>query len=211
MWVYIYKEEQEWQPGENTLAYLPLKENSNDLSWNWNNGTDTNITYSNWKAVFNNSGTSRILISGISWTQRTFTLNMIVQITSLSWYQHIYRQWYYNNGYQDNSWCWLYWYDSTRLIASTNRQLTGYIPDWNEHLYTFVVNTGSIKFYVDGTLQYTWTVSIWNVSSAKFCLWGRDYALDEWLRWTMREVIVESTLRTDAEILELAQVYWFAS
>lgn len=42
MWVYIWKEEQEWQPGENTLLYMEFNwdlsdssGNSNQMTWSW--------------------------------------------------------------------------------------------------------------------------------------------------------------------------------
>ena len=199
-----------WKPWANTILYLPLKENSNDLSWNWNNGTATNITYSWNKAVFNSSGTSLI---NLPITNNTFTLNMIAQMTSASGYQLLYRQAKYSSWtwWQDDSGCYLYGYTSIQLrMSQWNTKLTWITADTNEHLYSFVVSANSMKFYIDGVLKTTYNASVGSVSWATFTLGNRYTSSNEWLRWTMREVIVESTLRTDAEILNLAKQFWFA-
>jgi len=204
----VYKKKKGWKPWANTIAYYPLKENSNDLSWNWNNGTDTNITYSDWKAVFNSSGTSCILIDKTT-LPTTFTLNMIAQITTLNWYQLAFR--YSDSSGYDNCRCYLNWYGSIQLwMTNGNTQLTGISADTNEHLYSWVVESTQMKFYIDGVLKYTYVKNVWSYSWAKLSLWNRWYNTNEWLKWTMREVILESSYRTDAEILNLAKQFWFA-
>lgn len=208
MGVYIYKQEQEWQPWTDTILYLPLKENSNDQSWNGNNGTDTNITYSDWKAVFNSNWTSCILIDKTT-LPTTFTLHLIAQITTLSWYQLAFR--YSDSSGYDICRCYLNWYGSIQVWMWANTTTTWIASDTNEHLYSWVVQSNSMKFYIDGVLKYTYNQNVGSYANSKISFWNRWYSMNEWLKWTMREVIMESSYWTDAKVLELAQVYWFAS
>lgn len=197
-----------WRPNANTLLYLPLATNSNDQSWNGNNGTDTNITYSWNKAVFNSSWTSCILIDKTT-LPTTFTLHLIAQITTLSWYQLAFR--YSDNVWQDICRCYLNWYGSIQVWMWVNTTTTGIASDTNEHLYSWVVQSNSMKFYIDGVLKYTYNQNVGSYANPKISFWNRWYNMNEWLKWTMREVIMESSYRTDAEVLALAQQYGFAS
>ena len=86
---------------------------------------------------------------------------------------------------------------------------TWYIADSNEHMYSFVVTNNSIKLYVDWGLEYTMSGTLWSYANAQLSLWNRFYNMNEWLKWTMREVILENATWTDAEVEALAQEYGF--
>lgn len=206
-----------WQPSANTISYLPLSVDANDAKWmgvalNW---TTTNITFSDNKAVFNSSGTSCILFDTTS-LPTTFTLHFIVAITTLSGYQVWFRYSYWS-GY-DNSRCYLYWYSQwiNFALCGSNYQSTIKVTDTNEHLYSYViqpdwVNNTKMDFYIDGVNKnINLSKSNQSYANAKLSLWNRWYNKNEWLKWTMREVILESTYRTNAEVLALAQQFWFA-
>ena len=196
-----------YQPWANTLAYLPLATDITDQTWHYTL-TSNNITFSNNKAVFNNSGTSCITFPA-TMTYNTFTLNMIAQITTLSWYQLAFRM--SDSGGYDNCRCYLNWYGSIQLwMANGSTVLTWISADTNEHLYSWVVQSNQMKFYIDGVLKYTYSANVWSYSWARLSLWNRRYNTNEWLKWTMREVILESKYRTDAEVLALAKQFWFA-
>lgn len=222
-WVYVRKNE--WgvltehkirpsykrEPWANTLAYLPLATDTNDHKWfppiyNWYR--NLYVSYSNNRAVFNSNW--QWCITFDDWpTNNTFTLHMIAQITTLSWYQLAFR--YSDSGGYDNCRCYLNWYGSIQLwMANWNTQLTWILADTNEHLYSWVVQSNQMKFYIDWVLKYTYSANVWSYSWAKLSLWNRWYNTNEWLKGTMREVILESTYRTDAEVLALAKQFWFA-
>ena len=213
-----------WQPWANTLVYLPLATNSNDQSWNWNNGTDTNITYTDWKAVFNSSGTSCILLDTTS-LPNTFTLHMIIARQVNSGYQVAFR--YSDNLGYDNSRCYIsgygtytdWWviHQQTDLsVCNSSVRVNKWLvdTDTNEHLRSFVVYEDSgytyIRFFIDGVQLDQQVASTHYYTGAKLSLWNRWYNPNEWLKGTMREVIMESTKWTDAEVLALAQQYGFA-
>ena len=222
----IYVWNDEWLPWENTLLYLPLATNSNDLSWNWNNGSDTNITYSDNKAVFNSSGTSWILINN-SLPKYNYTLHMILARTTNSWYQLAFR--YSDSSWYDNARCYISWYGTYTDWWVTHQQTNIKVcengggtydfwlidTDTNEHLWSFVVYENSwntyLKCFIDGEYQYQIYTTSNYYSNSYLGLWNRWYSMNEWLKGTMREVIMENKVWTDAEILSLAQQFWFAS
>ena len=207
MAIYMWREQSWWQPNANTLAYLPLATDITDQTGNYTL-TSQNITFSNNKAVFNNAGTSCITFPA-TMTNNTFTLHQIIQITDFNGYQLAYR--HSDNLGFDDSRCYLYGYSSITLALGTYSTATWISPSTWEHLYSFVVQNNQMKFYIDGVLKYTKSGTVWSYTDAQLSLWNRFYNMNEWLRWTMREVILESSYRTDAEVLALAQQFGFAS
>lgn len=214
-----------WQPWADTLVYLPLATNSNDQSWNWNNGVNTNITFSDNKAVFNSNWTSCILIDNTSLPTVDYTLHMIVARTTDSGYQVAFR--YSDGSGYDNARCYIsgYWTfvsgDNTchltdlSVCNSSARFNVWFITsDTTEHLLSFVVyeNNGGVynRYYIDGVYQAQKSASANYYPDSKISFWNRWYNKNEWLRGTMREVILEDKVRTDAEVLALAQQFWFA-
>ena len=215
-----------WQPWANTLLYLPLKENSNDQSWHWNNGTNTNITFSDNKAVFNTSGTSCILIDTTSLPTHDYTLHMIVARTTNSGYQIAFR--YSDGSGYDNARCYISGYGTytdgwvahqqTDLSVCGNSARVNYWlidTDTSEHLLSFTVyewwyNTTYINFYIDWVLQSSRSATSSYYTNAKISFWNRWYSANEWLKGTMREVIMENRVWSDSEILDLAKQFWFA-
>ena len=213
-----------WQPWVNTLLYLPLATNSNDQSWNGNNGTDTNITYSDWKAVFNTSGTSCILIDTTSLPTHDYTLHMIVARTTNSWYQVAFR--YSDGSGYDNARCYISGYGTytdgwvthqqTDLsVCNSSVRVNKWLvdTDTSEHLLSFVVYESwytYIKFYIDWVYQVSKVATSSYYANAKISFWNRWYSMNEWLKGTMREVIMENRVWSDSEVLDLAKQFWFA-
>lgn len=225
-WIYVWNQKVRppvspwWQPSANTISYLPLSVDANDAKWigvalNW---TTTNITFSDNKAVFNSSGTSCITFPA-TMTYNTFTLHMIVKFNSV-WannYQVLWR--HSDSSWYDNSRCYPSGYSGgiNFALCWVNDQTSLAYPDTtNEHLYSVVIQPSwssqtKMDFYVDWTKIYSQTRNNQSYANAQLSIWNRWYNMNEWLNWTMREVILESTYRTDAEVLALAQQFWFAS
>ena len=214
-----------WKPNANTLIYLPLATNANDYSWNWNNGSTTNLTFSNNKAVFNANGTTNLYINNNSLPYYDYTLHMIIARTTNSGYQLAFR-YCPSNGF-DNARCYISWYGTytegwvihqqtnMKVCDSGNSYNFGLIDtDTSEHLWSFVVykdsSTVYLKCFIDG--QYKYQISAtYNVGSNSYLgLWNRWYNATEWLKGTMREVIMENKVWTDSEVLALAKQFWFA-
>lgn len=214
--IYIRVDEQWWQPWVNTLLYLPLQNDAIDQTRNYTITAD-NISFSNNKAVFNNSWTSCLTVNETSFPN-TFTLHIIAQMTTASGYQLLYRHCWRNSSSwtdysYDNSRCYLYGYSSwIQLWMANGSTVSPWITaDTNEHLYSWVVQSNQMKFYIDGVLKYTYNAAVWNYYDAKISFWNRWYNPNEWLKWTMREVIAESTYRTDDEVRALAEQFGFSS
>lgn len=151
-------------------------------------------------------------------TYNTFTLHMIVKFNSV-WannYQILWR--HSNSGWYDNSRCYPSGYSQgiNFSLCWVNDQTSLAYPDTtNEHLYSVVIQPNwssqtKMDFYVDWTKIYSQTRNNQFYANAQLSLWNRWYSMNEWLKWTMREVILESSYRTDAEVLALAKQFWFA-
>jgi hypothetical protein len=67
-----------------------------------------------------------------------------------------------------------------------------------------------MKFYIDGVLKYTYNQNVGSYANSKISFWNRYYNMNEWLKWTMREVIMESNYWSDDDVLNLAKQFWFA-
>lgn len=117
MWVYIYTEEQEWQPWANTVAYYPLETNGNEASWkSWLDITTTWITFSNNVAVLD--WNQRPTVPSVTWWKtlafwfkKTNDSNgMILSQWDTAWYIQL-----RTNGFAA-AWSW-WWYFNADFTA----------------------------------------------------------------------------------------------
>lgn len=172
-----------WTPWANTVAYLPLKWNLNDLAWNYtwtswaNLQWDTTvanipvayITYDNWYAYTTTNWPT------ISWSN-SYTISWWVKQTSATWAMCLLNTWlwqanYHNNirfykFYESNAYKWYYvmylwWYSWT----SGFEIWYNYNPWTNRHLWTLTYTPWSAKIYLDWSIVSTtsktlsWTVT----------------------------------------------------
>ena len=205
MGVYLYSNE--WLPWENTIAYLKLEENTTDYSWNSNDGTWTNITYTTlWtgKKVATFSGSSKVDFSSPLVSSGTFTCNMWVYGNWLgtsannSWLNVV-----MGNAssdargyYADHYWTWL---------RSVVNNVVTYGDDWkyanNEwFLFTSTYDWSNIRTYKNGVLLSTeWWATLWNTTN--FYFGYRKYSNDRYWKGYMSEFICENVAWTTDQVL----------
>lgn len=192
--------ELEWQPWPQTLAYYPLKENTADYSGKNNHGQLSNVSFNNNRAVL--SGNWYIL-SNIN--QLRFTFHAFVKLNHTIWYQILYR--YSDVSGNDISRIYLTGYGQITIAVNGSTYNTWIWIDGNEHLYSIVYTNDTVKLYIDGILKFSkqfWTIN--PVSWAKFCIGNRWYNPNEWLVWTIREVVIDEKIRLDSEILKFYNI-----
>lgn len=93
MWVRFYVAEQEWQPGENTVAYYPLNWDFNDYSGNNRNLTNSWVTFVSWwpwqVASFASWNNAYYQNNSLFNNGNAFTYSVWVNATSIpSWYYY---------------------------------------------------------------------------------------------------------------------------
>ncbi len=209
MWVYIYTEEQEWQPWENTLAYLPLKEDVLDYSWNWNNWSWNPNSFTEW--VANYSGNSTTIPYSII-NRNTYTVNIWANSNfskpssdKCFLWQHTSSVWWFNLMYYNNNIIKYRTWSNSWSAADVN--WIDYYTWW--HLITAVLNSWTMYLYVDGVLQGTNTS--WGSATTTMYM-GYDKSNNTAWSWKLSELIVESVAWTAEEILAYynltKSIYW---
>jgi len=224
MWVYIYTEEQEWQPGENTVAYYPLETDANDYSWNNRNPTNIGsaITFGtdsdgNKCANFTTNSNSYIQYwsqwSNINfWTTET-TIAFWLEATSNTGSSMNYSNWVLT---------WQVWwsYSVAVLISATPAAWTVWDLGVNTggsvlvlassiywtwpHCYILTTDTNwDYAIYIDGTLYNSSTTTFSNLSWNNCYMWydPRDTSGLRHLVWNLRQVVFETKKRTADEAL----------
>lgn len=184
-----------WQPWPNTLIYYPLKENTNDYSGKNNHGQLSNVSFNNNRATLNGNW---YILTNIN--QLYFTFHAFVKLNHTDWYQILYR--YSDASGNDVSRVYLTGYWEIKIGVNNNVYGTWVLADTNEHLYSVVYANDTVKLYIDGTLKFSkqfWTIN--PVSWAKLSIGNRWYNPNEWLVWTIREVVIDERVRLDSEIL----------
>jgi hypothetical protein len=216
MWVYLYPNntekplknayigeyQEKWQPWANTIAYYPLNSTTtvNDMSGNNRNLTNNwvqfweydwvDCAYASWSSY------AYIISNPITWNS-SFTASIWCKMSSTSWWKNSIAFW--------NSWnnvSFSIWVNGTSLYTGwwNNDRNTGYTMSTNTRTHTVVTHDNwTIKVYVNGTLQYTGTVSF-SLSNTKTVIgaWLASYwdkwegylsdAIEETVVWTAQEV-----------------------
>lgn len=207
-----------WQPWANTIAYLKLEADTNDSSGNWNNGTPTNITYTQpsgvsknvavlnwswWKIDFSSS-----LVTGWTFTISLWVYwNMIADGTWLNmimWNAKSDAVWYYTDRY---------WTRLRSFINSTaSVETTNLYSQYQWFLYTFSYSNWTMKWYKNASLIWTATKTLSSSDTRNFFIWYRAYSSDRYWNWYISDFIVESKVRTAQEITDYYDLtkwdYW---
>ena len=199
-----------WTPWANTIAYYPLKEDTNDYSGNNRNLTNTWITFAGW--VWNFDGSH---CAWRTWTEQLnawYTVSFIAKCTNATnvWIafdlrNDNYEQWQgmlLGRFYQSSIWFYQQKSSSSEEIYSTTL-------DNNEHHWV-VTWTGSVwTIYKDGSQikQSTINNSI-NTSASTLWIGSRHSHGSDYFVWTIREVIIENTPRTQTDIDNYRANYW---
>ena len=219
-WWPVHKRE----PWVNTLAYYPLEVDVNDYSWNWRNWTNSNVTFSDWVAVFNWTN-SEVTFSNASWQRPTTNFTISVWARALSWDHNTYNRNYYivskkyegmqyyrqsiyeiSLSYNNKTFVWGINNWDSRSVTPWNTNVAISLNDW--HLYTITNDNQTKSVYLDGSLLSqgtTWTISDYS-SEPPLRIWNStpnpswSYATNGWFNWNISNVILESKTRTAQEI-----------
>lgn len=215
MWVYIWNDT--WLPWESTLLYLPLESDTNDHSWNSYTITQSwTITKSDIGYQFGSNGRSYLSTPNISldWIS-DFTVCFWQYVTTIPTKSHamISKYVWYNSSpwvvfnfsmYNDSTW-W-YWHNEMFMLWNSSSTLKQYVSSvetlWWWKLITGMLSSWTMKLYVnwtlDGTVSSVWTPK---VVSTPIYIWAYQGSNNEYLIWKLSEVIIESKVWTDAEVL----------
>ena len=157
-----------WKPSSNTQIYMPLNWNANDYSWNWKNGTASNITWDSWWkwwcASFNGSS-SYISFPSLTTTSNT-TINCWIKTTMSGTGEII------------------------QLCTST-KSLEIYVSSWKSQLVlynnwqTAYVVTGTSSLSMDYSNNRIWLHTNWHSNPYS---WYIDNLIIESKTWTLDEV-----------------------
>jgi len=189
-----------WKPWENTIAYYPLNWNANDLSWNGNNGTASNITWNSWWdggcASFNGSN-SYISIPSLTTPSNT-TINFRVKTTQSSEWEFI----QLCSSTQSFEVRIISWKARLELWNNpqTPYQITGSttINDWVWHNICSTKDWTSYILYVDWTQDSTGTSSF-SMSYSNNRIWLHTNGSSIPFNWYIDNMIIESKARTAQE------------
>lgn len=217
MWVYIYKQEQEWQPWENTLLYMEFNDNLDDETGN-NTMTGSWIDY---EIIWNKKCVRLTSISGwISWPWNL--------MSSVGTWDFTTAFWFYPVGSSDwpvmfanakstspRNWCQLFMcYDSRRWLNNqvsyhmtqtwhwSSMSATSLNNSWHHFVFTRI--NGICYWYIDWQEAFTsWSDnstlsdvnSLYILNRADQSDQQRDSA---WVK--MSELIVEKQWWTAEEI-----------
>lgn len=193
----VYGGEPKWKPNANTIAYLKLETNANDSSWNGNNGTASNITYttlSTWKkvATFNGSS-SKIDFSSSLFTSYPFTCNIWVYgdgLDTSTWLNEII--W---NGKSDTQGFLADHYGSKirAFVNVAEASGTGYYVNNSWFLFTAIYDGTSLQCYKNLNLVGSASPTALTSSNVRnFFIWYRAFNNDRYWKWYMSEFICES-------------------
>lgn len=193
---YKIKFDKSWKPGANTIAYYPLKNDANDYSGNWRNGTATNISFISWYALWN-------------WVNSRITSTLTddwIKTISL-WVKRVWRQedWRFvasswtssNTGYHQSL---ALWTDNKWSISThdSNEYVSDYVADNNWVYLCATFKSWENKLYINW--EYAWTSTYtYSGLSSMFNLFARSTNLD-YFKWYISNVIIENKTRTSQEI-----------
>ena len=194
--------EQWWQPWANTIAYYPLTSTAtvNDMSGNNRNLTNKWLTFWTYDwvdcAYASWSSYAYITSNPITWNS-LFTASIWCKMSNTSWWKNSIAFWNYWNNVSFSIWV-----NGTSLYTGwwNNDRDTGYTMSTNTRTHTVVTHDNwTIKVYVNGTLQYTSTVSF-SLSSTKTVIGA--WLLNYWDKWSgyLSDAIEETVVWTAQEV-----------
>ena len=188
-----------WHPWANTIAYYPLKEDTNDYSWNSRNLTNSWATF--WTYQW---------ISCVYWTARAQWINT----PSLNWVKTISLWTNWSGNYTNSNSNFSVIYADGQATSLAYRKYNDYKLQFYDGAYnlinSYITNQrynlvvtfdGTAKIYINwqllwqrtNTVQYTW----WIFYFMRW-VWTGD-TIDGYL-WGMSNIILEDKTRTAQEV-----------
>jgi len=198
-----------------------LDGNALDTSWNWNNGTATNVTYistdkgyQKQAGSFNGSSSYINLWSWNIWIWWNLDINFIytpISKTTGSWYQALFNDWSawqknlfiyassLNNGILTilnwnwgSSDDWAWWYLTYQLV------------DWVTYDIRYVRNGTTKTLYINWqqVATYTWWYSWWITSNTKY-IWADSAILN--IYWKLQSFRIYNRILSDSERQSIVQ------
>lgn len=219
----IYLGEPWWSPGENTMLYIPFKndlDNHSPQSYSLVSSSSVSITTLSWLkcATFSDGFLTFPDTNILNWV---YTISLWRKLTENSWntpFCYV-GKWTWNQNRYYSFWEWgspyrmrsSYWDNDLQVNLSTPTFPTGW-----EYLVTTVDSNNLWTLYKNATSL--WTKDFWtwrNVSSWYLYVWADSAAIStSWTRytWYLSEVIIESKTRTAQEISDYYELtksnYW---
>ena len=198
-------------PSASTMGWWKLDWDANDSSWNWNNGTATNVTYVAWKVNLAGSfnGTSSYITEAYSLRAvNTFTINAWVKTTDIANYRGIYSvayNWSWTEAWVfriTNSWT-LQFSDQFAVATDSNTVLS--TNTW--YMVTLVRKTNTtFDFYVNWALDKSFTQSVWTPwatwSWTLPLIWVASLSYWQWWNWLIDEMIIDNTAWNSTQVLD---------
>lgn len=183
------------------MIYYKLNWNANDDSWNWKNGTASNVTWDNWWdggcASFNGSN-SYISIPSLSTPENT-TMNCWIKTTmSVAW--EIIQLCTSTVSLE------MYAYWTTQLVLWNNWQTayvvtgTKTVNDWNWHNVCLTRSWASYIIYVDWELDVAWMSGL-SMSYTNNRIGLHTNGSTNPYSWYIDNMILESRTWTEDDVL----------
>ena len=200
-----------WKVNDNTLLYMPLESDALDRSWKGRTTSPSNISYwTLWwvNTAYNSSWNWYIAVSPtdiVVWSTE-WTVSMLVYYTgNISEYRLA-----MNFNRYGSYWLWIWIYSSKWTIWTNSNSQSFAVPsplstnNWYHVLYT-VDNNGAIA-YINWNQVASWTKTTgsvrWDWSSDSN--WNQyifaNRTPDNYWKWWIREVIIESRKWDAAEV-----------
>jgi hypothetical protein len=214
MWVYIYKQEQEWQPWENTLLYMKFDWNLKDevSGNNWTAVSNPSYTtLASWIQVLDCNTSGYVLTPSVAmntaltlccWMTGVENKATVVRCDATSWTRN-----FYQIDWSPSGWGWGWYYGSTYRWAysGSTGQTRNYV----------VLTCGSnwINVYVNWTNVYTdsYTSFVWKTQQRWVAYDQHDRAKHY---WQYSNLIIENRVWTASEILNYYNAtkwdYWIS-
>lgn len=201
-----------WQPWANTVAYYPLKADTNDESWNSNDMTNS------WIAFWTYDGIECAYLDGSASASKSWSLfTWNPTFTASIWLKTLQNAWSpraFGSGGGTNS--FTFWLSNVGVLNTwwwTNDRNTWYTLSTNtRYNIIFAYSNWAGTVYINGNSVYSWTRSptIWNTSTL---IWDNHSLANKWY-WYLSNAIFENEVRTAQEVLDYYNLtkwnYWIS-
>lgn len=200
-----------WAGSWTTKWLYHLNWDSADSSGNWNNGTDTAISYVAGKfgncASFNGSSSFINYTTPITTATNNLTISLWVYIswTSLNWtFIHIWN----NTGVPDNWYTLWVWNTTTWNVWNNLIWLCNWVAwmnfnipiwTWREHVL-MTRNSGTWYWYVNWKVSATTFTTTPNTPTNNTMIWRDIDITPSFFNWLIDEVIIENVARTAEQV-----------
>jgi len=198
--IYMWREEQRWQPWANTVAYFPFKDDQLDATNNCSiNSTWTKQTI--WFRFTSSSSKIGITIPSSKQTSRfyscrtkcinipTWTRGNVSSMLTSYWTMRFFYKYDQNTHTKQFG----YWKDSSNIIWSSTKTVS-------------LSNRFHLAYWCDSSNNYKWWIN-WNLVFDWQATAQRFINTVDWFQWEnatidYSDLILESELRTSQEVLD---------